>query len=346
MGPSIAKRLVTLQQNGNDNDTVRLRRRGMCDGYPSWPMALTDAAGFGVTMVLWLLLLPFASAGTVATLDDIQFWVGSGGNRAAVVIDWDDASVADKALAWGYRWDGDATGEDMLLTVLESDARLFTKLSAPSSSGTALYGLGYDNNNDGQFAISDGTTFDADGIAISGPADGGTSVDSNDLYAEGWQDGFWHYGLSSGNPFDGGSWASSGSSMSGRTLSDGNWDSWAFMTTFDFTAFAENPHSAEALLSADFDGDQDVDGADFLLWQRGFGILSGASREQGDADNDGDVDSADLQQWSSNYGLASAGSGLRSAAHSVPELSTDAYALWAIGICFFGSCYTTRRRLS
>jgi|GEM_PF-622733 len=42
--------------------------------------------------------------------------------------------------------------------------------------------------------------------------------------------------------------------------------------------------------SGDFDQDDDTDGADFLAWQRGFGINSGATRADGDSDGDGDVD--------------------------------------------------------
>ena len=120
----------------------------------------------GLVMALALLLncgtATSSLGGPVTTFDDITFWVGSGGNRAAMVIDWDDASAADESLAWGYRWDGTATGEDMLLKVLEADTRLFAKLSAPSAAGVSLYGLGYDHNDDCQFAISDGTTFDAE----------------------------------------------------------------------------------------------------------------------------------------------------------------------------------------
>ncbi len=51
---------------------------------------------------------------------------------------------------------------------------------------------------------------------------------------------------------------------------------------------------------ADFDNDGDVDGADFLAWQRGFG--TGTTNAEGDADGDGDVDAADLAEWRGEYG--------------------------------------------
>jgi hypothetical protein len=56
-------------------------------------------------------------------------------------------------------------------------------------------------------------------------------------------------------------------------------------------------------LSADFDNDGDVDGADFLRWQRGLGTSgAGATKAVGNADGDADVDAADLAIWQSGFG--------------------------------------------
>jgi hypothetical protein len=52
------------------------------------------------------------------------------------------------------------------------------------------------------------------------------------------------------------------------------------------------------ILSADFDDDGDVDGGDYLSWQRGLGTTIGATQTEGDADRDGDVDATDLTHWS------------------------------------------------
>lgn len=52
----------------------------------------------------------------------------------------------------------------------------------------------------------------------------------------------------------------------------------------------------------DFDNDGDVDGSDFLSWQRGFGIASGADPTDGDANDDGAVTAEDLTIWSTDYG--------------------------------------------
>jgi hypothetical protein len=48
--------------------------------------------------------------------------------------------------------------------------------------------------------------------------------------------------------------------------------------------------------NADFDSDGDVDGADFLAWQRGLSTED-AARIHGDANNDGQTDAADLAVW-------------------------------------------------
>ncbi len=75
--------------------------------------------------------------------------------------------------------------------------------------------------------------------------------------------------------------------------------------------------AATSGLPADFDGDGDVDGEDFLAWQAGFGITSGATQINGDADADGDVDGADFLAWQASFGdLAGAGGRI---AGAVPE---------------------------
>jgi hypothetical protein len=52
----------------------------------------------------------------------------------------------------------------------------------------------------------------------------------------------------------------------------------------------------------DFDADGDVDGADFLDWQRGFGTTADALLSDGDADGDHDVDADDLAVWAGHFG--------------------------------------------
>jgi len=77
--------------------------------------------------------------------------------------------------------------------------------------------------------------------------------------------------------------------------------------------------------SADFDEDGDVDGADLLAWQRGFGILAGAAPADGDANGDGAVDGEDLAVWDTQFNST----GAAASAAQVPEPA--AAALAAIG---------------
>lgn len=270
-------------------------------------------------MAVWL--VSPAAAGLVSSFDDVDFWVGTGSNRAAVAIDWDKNSTTTPALVWGFRWDGAATGQTMLNAIVAADPRLFAKSEGHGSLGSAIYGLGYDDG-DGEFALDDDTAFDELGFSVSaGPADLAMPLDAGDLYREGWFTGYWHYGASLGNPYDGGSWKSSQVGMTGRTLKDGDWDSWVYTESFSAIPFAENPVAALPPANgdnADFNSDGVVDGNDFLAWQRGFGTIGNATLEHGDANDDGLVDAADLNVWREAFGTVAPAS-IAMAASSVPE---------------------------
>jgi hypothetical protein len=74
---------------------------------------------------------------------------------------------------------------------------------------------------------------------------------------------------------------------------------------------------------ADFDNDSDVDGNDFLIWQRGLGV--GTDNATGDANGSGAVDAADLAVWRSQFGTPAVG--------AVPEPATLALAGLGIAAC-------------
>lgn len=284
-------------------------------------------------------------AGPVDSFDDVNFWVGSGSNRAAIAIDWFKDSTDEPALVWGFRWDGAATGQTMLNAIVTADPRLFAKSEGHGALGSAIYGLGYDDG-DGEFALDDDTTFDEFGFAASaGPADLAMAVDADDLYREGWFLGYWHYGLSVGNPYGSGSWKASQTGMTGRTLYDGDWDSWVYTESFSATPFAKNPVAAEPPASgdnADFNGDGVVDGGDLLAWQRGFGTIGGAQLAQGDANDDGLVDAADLNAWREAFGTV-APAAVATTASVVPEPACTTLCITAIGMLKVCSRRTMRR---
>lgn len=283
-----------------------------------------------------------AFAAEVDSLDDIAYWTGAGANRAALAIDFDGDSTTDHALVWGFRWDGAATGRDMLDAIVASDPRLFARIGDSGPQLGGVMGLGYDRSDDGSFAITVGGPFDAEGFAYGAPNEADAqAVDPADRYREGWFDGFWHYGIAAGNPYSGGQWTFSRVGASTRPLSDGDWDSWAFTIDADHpayysTIFARNPVIATPPGGhADFDGDGDVDGGDFVAWQRGAG-LAAPTPSQGDANGNGAVDGADLAVWRRQFGLAGAEAPLAigtAPGLAVPEplsLTTCASAMFAL----------------
>ncbi len=73
-----------------------------------------------------------------------------------------------------------------------------------------------------------------------------------------------------------------------------------FGQTGGWTPLAGQVHVSD---DADFDIDGDVDGADFLAWQRGLGTPN-ALRVNGDTDGLGVVDQSDLAVWQSQFGNA------------------------------------------
>ena len=74
------------------------------------------------------------------TFDDIKFWVGEGENKAALVVDWyyDD----ETAMVWGFRWNGEATGLDMIKAIAKADPS-FLFLTQLTNLGNTIAGLGY-----------------------------------------------------------------------------------------------------------------------------------------------------------------------------------------------------------
>lgn len=80
------------------------------------------------------------------------------------------------------------------------------------------------------------------------------------------------------------------------------------------------------ILGADFNADGSINGADYLVWQRGLGSIGQTDNSLGDADGNGVVDSQDLSIWRDQFGT-SPGNPF-SVVEAVPELSTGITAVW------------------
>lgn len=210
------------------------------------------------------------------TFDDIQMWTGSGTNRAAMVVHWTSpevrnnssvpAPVVDKSLAWGFRWNGAASGEDMFNAILAADPRLTAVVSGTTAYGKAVFGLGYDLNNNRVLGLRDGTrilaalsltnapsAFTNGLVTMSyGDTDGFQPLDATDLYWGGWYGPnweLWHESGAAGGftnapdrgpslswtpndpamPWSGnhGEWHYAEAGMSSLVLKDGSWMGWS-----------------------------------------------------------------------------------------------------------------------
>lgn len=66
-------------------------------------------------------------AGTTVDFDRIVHWAGEGEKRAALIIQFNDDKANGEAYVWGYRWNGSASGEDMLRAIARA-SRCLTPL--------------------------------------------------------------------------------------------------------------------------------------------------------------------------------------------------------------------------
>jgi hypothetical protein len=73
----------------------------------------------------------FAQQDATISADEIQYWIGEGENEVVVAISW--CSYTETALAWGYRFDGEATVFQALTDIAAADSRLTVIGSAPSN---------------------------------------------------------------------------------------------------------------------------------------------------------------------------------------------------------------------
>jgi hypothetical protein len=111
---------------------------------------------------------------------------------------------------------------------------------------------------------------------------------------------------------------------------------WQFISPAQDHSFQTFVNATTQQPSADFDEDDDVDGEDFLIWQRGLGTDGGATLSDGNTNEyaDGDVDGDDLGVWRVQFGSPDS----TPTASAVPEPA-------AICLAFLGlTAYLARRR--
>ena len=117
--------------------------------------------------------------------------------------------------------------------------------------------------------------------------------------------------------------------------------SWVGDATVYIDRIALTDTSFVAPGNADFDADDDVDGADYRTWQRGRGLLGGdASQSDGDANGDQLVDERDLSIWHTQYSM---GAQSLAQATQVPEPAAMIQTL--VAICVFARPISAEPRL-
>lgn len=97
--------------------------------------------------------------------DQIQHWAGdpAGEKKCALVIDFQD-EYDSRALVWGYRWNGTATGEDMIRAIAGQSSCLTAMVQYTGSMGSTLNGLGISTGRDNLNHLH----YDFDRAAIGG----------------------------------------------------------------------------------------------------------------------------------------------------------------------------------
>ncbi len=220
------------------------------------------------------------------TMDMIKNWTGEGEKSAALVVQWnyDDEPAA---IVFGYHWDGDATGADMVKAIAKNNPRFYalmqyTNMSSPTdpNGGYTINGLGWDTDDDGDIALIDTGNDNKVYTSEDGffehprgyvPGQGGSSDydydnwearDADDMWRSGWYTkGYWSYWVKDtfSAAFSYSSWGASG-----RLLEDGSWDGWNFAVGFmpgDWKPFVAAPANVPVGAQTDFT----IDGLHYTL---------------------------------------------------------------------------------
>ncbi len=208
------------------------------------------------------------------TFDDVKFWVGEGSNKAALVIQWNNTDKTD-ALVWGYRFDGEKNGTDMLKEIAKNDPRLYL-LILESTRGTKIGGIGFDNDSKGAIGLykddkKTSPNFPTNGFTLTSEYDFDqwSNLDLEDHWATGWLDnGFWTYWTKNiDEEFD-----YSGLDSDARLLVDGSWDLWSFAYNSEDYDLSDTFTAVEDYQAPNYDYNNGV----FIVNEDWFGHSNGS----------------------------------------------------------------------
>ncbi|AZA53086.1 DUF5074 domain-containing protein [Chryseobacterium sp. G0201] len=222
---------------------------------------------------------------TTLTFADVQYWVGTGTNQAAFVVQWNDSKNPD-ALVWGFRWNGNATGEDMLKAIAKADHRFYSLLYQGTQFGSAVGGLGFDLNGANTNALYKNANvtypyYPVDGIVntTAYDFDDYTAADAADHWSSGWTtNGYWSYWVKDPTDAD---FGYSGVGASTRALVNGSWDVWNFNA-----GFSDFPISSTMTAVSPYISSTNFTNGYFIVNEEWFGHTNGSVNF---VDNNGNV---------------------------------------------------------
>jgi len=191
-----------------------------------------------IVLLLFVIHNPIYLCASVLTFDSIKFWTGTGTNRSALVIQWNE-NGAPTSMVWGYRWNESAKGTDMVQAIAGHS------FLAPKNETESSITL---NGSDHRLTTS-WLYYQDYGYAIESiiMVTGSETRTQND-----WASGYWEYNLFGGqfsyDEYDANwnltgtqeynqvgsylysnvEWLSSPIGASNRSLVDGSWDAWSF----------------------------------------------------------------------------------------------------------------------
>jgi len=163
------------------------------------------------------------------SFNQIKYWVGSGKDSAAVVIDW--YLDGSETYVWGYLFDGQSTGIELLYTLAAEDPRFYMLVYAETEYGSAIGGMGVNPSSTGRKCITK-TGYTPQCAGESGiislgsyDFDGWSAITAGAYWSGGWMNGYWSYHTRNNSTSD---FEYSQVGASSRIILPGSWDAWGY----------------------------------------------------------------------------------------------------------------------